>query len=141
MDFPYHHFLCPHLAIISASNHVSSLVTASLYLCFMVQQIKLSGETEAACNLLSEKSLKSFREKRVSCLSSYQEISPCLSTTTSRCQSSSSSTELPTAQKWNTSLLIKSSRVAITGMLSFLPLPEKTRLYNTFFFFFHLKII
>ena len=48
-------------SITSVPHHVSSIVTASLYLCFMVEQIKSSGETEAARNLFLEKLLKSFR--------------------------------------------------------------------------------
>ena len=43
-------------SITSESYHVSSLVTASLYLCFMVERIKSSGETEDSQNLLLEKS-------------------------------------------------------------------------------------
>ena len=125
------------ISITSASHHMSSLVTASLYSCFMVEQIKLSGETEAAHNLLLEKSWKSFPGKRVSCLSSYliRKFSlPCLSTTTPQCQSSSWLTESPTTQKWNTSLQIKSSKVAITWILSFLPLTEISTGFTTHFF-------
>ena len=42
--------------ITSASHHMLSLVPESLYLCFMVEQIKSTGETEAARSLLLEKS-------------------------------------------------------------------------------------
>ena len=79
----------------------------------MVEQIKSSGETEAACNLLLNYKLPCI-ESVLSFIISHKETSPALPiTATPRCQSSSSSTEFLTTQKRNTTLQIKSCGVAI----------------------------